>query len=639
MATIAQLAVNVLANTGQFAAAMDSAIQQVESLGETVGRVSKRVAEFTGNVANMATGLPVTQSFSAAMQAVAMAMQAVVRVGVALASMAFLMAYFRGITFQAALASLAVNKLALSLGVLLAKVAIFSGVPLLIAMVATVESLDRSLAAVIGTLTPMQQAMEAVKEAWEAWSILIASGFLDGIMTIIRVIANVLTEIANIIQYANDVTGGMTLELAALIAKLATVYVIARSIYFVYMLVHNLWIAKAAYTAIASLAGILKSVLVTTIGLGASTAFWVSLTVVGLAAVAVAAAAAYGYYSSMSSNIDGVTAGITAMNEGYKGTIESLKEMNQLAQKMNTDALTPLEKYEAGMKRINDAANARAILEQKIAVFKAQQQKAEAEVQKAVAERRIDDAKALTVYINDRKSVIKDLEGERRNFKPVTQEGRKIAEAREKEQYFSSLGIDIKGTQSALEIYEQQLRVIASENVRGRLVGQAYTNALANAKAAFDKANPATIERAKAEEEYAKWLTSQRQSYIEMIKTPREKFVEELAKLQEFQQNAGLDQKLNQVQELRVQEKLLRDLLGNQQPKNVTVGESRAVQSGTMEAYERLQDTIRNNSNQQIARETRDLTAQEVEILGTQLDNIVKMREKLEGLVIEEEDI
>ncbi len=220
-------------------------VENIIHLGKEVEITTRKIATLTGEVIDFAAhSLPVSDAVRLGMIGVSHALGTVIKYGLMLAAMAVVIAYWKGMTIQMAMATVTANYLANSLVLLAAKVALFTGIPLLIAMAISAEMANRKIAALNGTLTPLQQAAEAVAEAWQKWSQIIAGGMLDGFAVALWAVSKSLAFIADLLKFADDATGGWLVSLLRMTGTLMGFYTILMAVNVGFRMLANLAIFK-----------------------------------------------------------------------------------------------------------------------------------------------------------------------------------------------------------------------------------------------------------------------------------------------------------------------------------------------------------------------------------------------------------
>lgn len=623
MATMASMVVSIMANVSQFDGAMNSTIRSINEVDRISKDAQKSVSGLGGEIINLVASLPAVRALAAAMEALGKAVHYVVTAIRDFLIMGLVIAWLKGVTLQAALASMVINKLAFAFITLFASI---TG-PLFLAMVFTAESMNReilgiknSLSALEDTLTPIQQMVQDIKTAWKEWSMLIGDGSLDMAAGLISAIMHFLADIARVIRHADELTGGWIVSGMKLAAVLLTIYGIYKLIRTVMVATNAIWLGTSIIKGLAMATVWLLKILGIQISIGVATAFWVSLTVVGLAAVAVAAGVATSYYSSMDTSINDVTISSKQLNNTISETISLYKELATSAKQMNDSARTPTQVYDSEIAKIKQVSTARGEVAEQLERYYS-------EMRRMINDINVGNTKnpaGVKMQLEDLQKKIIELQTLYNSSEGLSDSARLAAEEKARQKLFSDLKISVNSTQNAQQIYDETMKNINS--VAHLMTNEEYLNAITNARKAFDKADEATLARAKAEKELADRLNAQEKNFRQMIQSPYEKYTEQLAKFNE------VAERFSELERIRVQEKLLKDLLGDPQKQVSQNTDNRAMQAGTSEAYKRVQDTIRANRDPQIEISKRQLGVEEDQkkLLEEQLQETIRMREELE---------
>ncbi|MDR1181124.1 MAG: hypothetical protein LBL13_04015 [Bacteroidales bacterium] len=223
----------------------------------------KKIAMLTGQVVDFAAhGLPVSDGMRLAMIGLATSLGAVAKAGLLILVFALVTSIMTGVSFSAALASVAANRLTNSIILLTSKAILFTGIPMLIAMAISAEIANQKIAALNGTLTPLQRATELLSEAWFKWSNIIAGSMLEPLAIIIGTISTALIMLADIVNAANDATGGWLLVGLKVVGTLMSMYAVMMSINIAWSMMKSVAVLKPIVTAIEVTIARLRSLFV-----------------------------------------------------------------------------------------------------------------------------------------------------------------------------------------------------------------------------------------------------------------------------------------------------------------------------------------------------------------------------------------
>ena len=297
MATVASLAVEILARTENFMKGTADVVERVYEVADAADEAARKVAGLVGRAADMATMLPVSNAVATVFHGVAAAMKAVAMAGLAILAAGAVRSLFFQISLQAGIAQAAVASLTRTLvflGVKLAVVSGLAGAALFLGMAASAEAADRNILGLIGATTPLQDALARIGEAWRLWSDFVASDFFNMVGTGLGTMASTLVEIISTIRFINDATGGWLKTTVMLIGISMTLYGAWKLIAYISGIVRTAW-AVMANTAlfkpvIATFALLWNQLLVVSAAqnsLNISTFAYLK-TKIGLAAIAVA---------------------------------------------------------------------------------------------------------------------------------------------------------------------------------------------------------------------------------------------------------------------------------------------------------------------------------------------------------------
>ncbi|MDR0703521.1 MAG: hypothetical protein LBF88_00880 [Planctomycetaceae bacterium] len=256
------------------------AIEQIQQLKNEVELTTKKILSLTKSFIDFTTRyMPMSSGIRLSLVALSAALEWLLKLSLMILGTAVLMAFFKGISIQAAIASVSVNMLATNIALLIAKIILLSGIPLFIGMAMTVEMMDRKANELNGTLTPLQQGLTAVKEAWQAWSQLMANGFMDGIGAALFVIGNTLKYIAESIQAVSQQLIMFNVPILKVIGAAISLGIALRVVYAMWLMLKGSWIITPFVTSLNFLIGILYKISVAT-GLNiALTGIWIKLQI------------------------------------------------------------------------------------------------------------------------------------------------------------------------------------------------------------------------------------------------------------------------------------------------------------------------------------------------------------------------
>ncbi len=196
-----------------FVRACKENISKIVELGIEADATARKIASLTGRVVDFAAHhLPVSDGVRLALVALSNVIETVVKYGLMLAVFAVATAFMKGMTIQAAFAAVSIDYLSGSIIMLATKVALFTGIPLFLAMAATAEMANQKTAALNGTLTPLQRALAAISEAWTKWSQIATGDFMTAKWVRLpydlleRASSRIVAEVGHVNRVVYDIT-------------------------------------------------------------------------------------------------------------------------------------------------------------------------------------------------------------------------------------------------------------------------------------------------------------------------------------------------------------------------------------------------------------------------------------------------
>jgi hypothetical protein len=238
-------------------------VENVIQFGLEAEQAAKRIATLTGQVIDFAAHhLPMSDGIRLGLVGIGAALGTITKVGLMLSVLAVGTAIMKGMTIQAAFAAVSINYLANGIVILAAKVALLSGIPMLMAFAITAEMADRKIAALNGTLTPLQRALEMVAEAWTKWSQIIGGGILDGVAPVLGLIAAGFIALADVVNAANAATGGWLVTGLKVTGMCMTLYSVLMVVNYAWTMMKGLAIFQPIIAGINTLITALQSLFV-----------------------------------------------------------------------------------------------------------------------------------------------------------------------------------------------------------------------------------------------------------------------------------------------------------------------------------------------------------------------------------------
>ncbi len=570
-----------------FAHETANTVEGLNRLAETAENTGKKIATLVGKSAEFALRLPVGNAITSALYGVATAMQVVIRVGVGIAAVTTAFVLFQnrallmsirsigslinalkilGPAWLQAFASQSVQRILPFLGLLIGKLMIVSGIAgaaMFLGMAASVESANRKFAEMLGRTTPLQQAMEKLGDAWFLWADFVVGDFTNNVGKVLHTIASILIEIVKVIRFVNDVSGGWVKTLITLLGYMFSLYAAMKMIAWITVPIRAAWafigssaVFKPVIAAWTLMRTQLDAMLARQLGLNAATAFYVSLTIVGLALVAVAFAAQAAYAASVTSEYDNCTVAAGELAEANGRVSDTFEKIAEKATKavgqiknlvdyrnqIKVDALTVDEKDAAARQKIQDATNpvaaknrAMESLWKEMDWLESSLEATEKQIEnlrvlargddgkKAELERKVAELNALNRRIEENRKSQADVHAAK--ITPFSDAERAFANRARIESNLKDLGIET--IQTAEEVYTEKLRNINKALEKKWVNLEQYNRQVEAAAKHFQETDPVTKARIEAEKKLADSLKQSAKTIYDSLKDPWAKYADQ----------------------------------------------------------------------------------------------------------------
>ena len=553
-----------------FVAAANQTVTKLEELAETAERTGKKVAGAIGNTAEFLSKLPVGDAISSVLGKIGVVAATVVKVGVWVAVVATAMTLLQQKTLLCAIATngvtLNVGKLIANLkllgtawtqafttgavqqvlpylGMVIGKLMIISGIAgglLFLGMAASVESVNRQFADLLGKTTPLQDAFEKLGHAWRLWTDFVVGDFVNYVGTALNVVAAALVEVVQILRFANDATGGWLVTSISLVGWVVALATAWKMVLWILIPIKATWafiassaVFKPVIAAFNIMIAQLKTILMTKLGIGAATAFWVALTGVGVALVATAAITATAYYRTLSTNLNAATEATSTLNTQLVMSAERLRELNDAAKRMNVAAASPEETYQGKKDEIDAILNRREEAEKRLLKLKERQAATEERMKEAIRARDLNQARSLQKYISTLQEHVRKIGQEIAVIIEPTESAQLKQLETIRQDKMKALGIDklIERVVSADEAYAKQVQTLNEQLALGRDKGginfDEYQRGIEAAAKLFRETDPVTKARIDAEKKLAEAMKQSATAVMDSLKTPWQRYAEQ----------------------------------------------------------------------------------------------------------------
>ncbi|MDR1180942.1 MAG: hypothetical protein LBL13_03055 [Bacteroidales bacterium] len=495
------------------------AIEQVQTLAEQVELLAQRVLVLTSNMLNFtANFFPALSATAMGFRVVAASLSFVIRTGLMILALTALTMWFRGLTFHAAMTSVTIGMLTNNILLLASRLIFLSGIPLLAAMAITVEVMNRKTAKLNGTLTPLQHGLEAIRDAWEKWSLLMSSGIMDMVGALLWTIGKALSTIATTINIANEYWGTNFVLIYRTLKILTSMAIVLSAIYGTYIALRGNVIILAFIAGITRLIGLLQ-VVATMTGLNiALTIVWTRaqmflntvilsnpflvafLVLLAIAGLIYGIVKAFQYFRQSSVEAQEAaqravekTEMLKNVTEKYKNslreTVDEHKKMLDVMNKIQEAAKTPVEKASDRAAELQKAINEPKQLQEKINALTA-----EIETKKKLIANTTDKGTIESLKERNEEAIqtLKKLQDIQAKIPTLTQAQIANQQALNRKEFAQDAGLDISEKLSNYDTLMKQMdtikEVIKRNDQANEMTVKETQNAIDNAVKNFRQA-------------------------------------------------------------------------------------------------------------------------------------------------------
>lgn len=563
------------------------------------------------------------------------------------------------VSFTATLASVAVTKFVLVTGLLISQLTLFLGIPVFAAIIFGAEKGRREIAGLLEITTPLQDIFQKLTIISQRWFEAIGGPSLDLLVDGLTILTGVLESVRNGLDLIESVPGlGPVLKTCeGLIAPTTILIGLTYGLYAAY-------VAIGKITFLGKLVGVIKNLVIGTkslrlaiqaitiakktenlvdaTGIGLKTAsasatttrtiatgffavaakiatvaqatwnvaliYFNVLIGVGIAFIVAAGIAAASYSASARNAAESSeTAANAATNysESLEKLSSDLDNYKNIVAQMNADALTPFENYAKKQQEVQALLETQAKAEEELALAKARR----AEIELLIASRKTSVDDATKEELRGLQEQIPLIESKLKSLPKLTEAAKIAAEKKNKKDLISSLGLSdfFKNQETAEEAYRDQkskLDLLLAERV---IAQEEYNSALANAKKAWDEANPEIKRQKKELEEYNNSLANVRK----LGRTQEQIYNDLFAEFNRVKSDLGSDEIT------RIKENLTKQFLGQSAGGNLLLQAVEASKTKEERLAERIKEiettaAISGITNESVLAKAKELAEKEI---------------------------